>query len=142
MEARFAILTLGVDDLEKAYRFYHDGVGFPSKGIVGKEFEHGDVAFFEMRNGMRLALYSRKNLAWDAHVSLDHRSSTEFSIGYNVRDSAEVDSVLELARRAGATIVKPAEKAFWGGYHGYFEDPDGHLWEILWSPQMLPEDQT
>jgi uncharacterized protein len=139
MEARFAILTLGVDNLERAFKFYHDGLGFDSKGIVGKEFEHGEVAFFELKNGMKLAIYTRKNLAWDAHVARDHCSSTEFSIGYNVKDTADVDAVMELAKRAGATIVKPAEKAFWGGYHGYFEDPDGHLWEILWSPQLLPE---
>ncbi|HUI31188.1 MAG TPA: VOC family protein [Candidatus Acidoferrales bacterium] len=139
MEPRFAVLTLGVDDLERAYRFYHDGLGFPSKGIVGKEFEHGEVAFFDMKNGTILAIYSRRDLAWDADVPVGHRSSTEFSIGYNVRDTAEVESVLDLAKRAGAKIVKPAEKAFWGGYHGYFEDPDGHLWEILWSQQLIPE---
>jgi catechol 2,3-dioxygenase-like lactoylglutathione lyase family enzyme len=140
MDARFAVLSLGVDDLERAYKFYHDGLGFPSKGIVGKEFENGEVAFFEMKNGVNLAVYSRKHLAWDANVPLTDRSSVEFSIGYNVRDTAEVDSVLKLAKRAGAKIVKPGQKAFWGGYHGYFQDPDGLLWEILWSPQLLPKD--
>ncbi len=140
MDAHFAVLTLGVDDLEKAYRFYHDGLGFPSKGIVGKEFERGAVAFFQMKNGPVLAVYPRKDLAWDAHVPVGAWSSTELSIGYNVKDAAEVDSVLELAGKAGATIVKPGQKAFWGGYHGYFEDPDGHLWEILWSEQLLPKD--
>ena len=89
---------------------------------------------------MTLAVYSRKNLAWDADVPIGKTSCTEFSIGYNVKDTAEVDSVLQLAKRAGAKIVKPGQKAFWGGYHGYFEDPDGHLWEILWSPQLLPKD--
>jgi catechol 2,3-dioxygenase-like lactoylglutathione lyase family enzyme len=139
MEPRFTILTLGVDDIERAYRFYHDGLGFPSKGIVGKEFEHGEVAFFDLKNGMILAIYARKDLAWDATILLAPRASTEFSIGYNVKDSAEVDSGMELAKRAGAKIVKLAQEAFWGGYHGYFEDPDGHLWEILWSPQLIPE---
>ncbi len=139
MDARFAVLTLGVDDLERSFRFYHDGLGFPSKGIVGREFEHGEVAFFQMKNGVTLALYSRANLALDANVAVSTRSSTELSIGYNVREQKEVDTVLELARRAGAKIVKNGQKAFWGGYHGYFEDPDGHLWEILWSPQLLPE---
>ncbi len=138
MEPRFAILTLGVDSLERAYKFYHEGLGFPSKGIVGKEFEHGEVAFFGMSNGMTLAIYSRKDLAWDANVPLAPRASTEFSIGYNVKNTDEVDSVMTLAAQAGATIVKPAQKAFWGGYHGYFEDPDGHLWEVSWSPQPLP----
>jgi catechol 2,3-dioxygenase-like lactoylglutathione lyase family enzyme len=139
MEPRFTVLTLGVDDIEKAYRFYRDGLGFPSKGIVGKEFEHGEVAFFDLKNGMILAIYSRKDLAWDAKVPFAPPASTEFSIGYNAKNSAEVDSVMELAERAGAKIVKPAQEAFWGGYHGYFEDPDGHLWEILWSPQLIPQ---
>ncbi len=140
MEPRFTILTLGVDNLERAYKFYHDGLGFPSKGIVGKEFEHGQVAFFDMKNGIMLALYARQDLAWDAKTSLAPRASTEFSIGYAAKDTAEVDSVMELAKRAGARVTKPAQKAFWGGYHGYFEDPDGHLWEILWNPQPMPED--
>jgi uncharacterized protein len=139
VEPRFTILTLGVDNLERAYQFYHDGLGFPSKGIVGQEFEHGEAAFFDLRNGMILAIYSRKDLAWDAKVPLALRASTEFSIGYTVKDTAEVDSVMELAKRAGATITKPAQKAFWGGYYGYFEDPDGHLWEVLWNPQLIPE---
>ena len=118
MEPRFAVLTLGVDNLERAFKFYHDGLGFPSKGIIGKEFEHGEVAFFEMKNGMTVALYSRKNLAWDAGIPDSHPSSTEFSIAYNTKSDAEVDSVLELAKRAGSKITKPAQKAFWGGYHG------------------------
>ena len=140
MEPRFAVLTLGVENLERAYKFYHEGLGFPSKGIVGKEFEHGEVAFFDMTNGMTLALYSRKNLAWDAGIPYSPPSSTEFLIAYNAKDTAEVGSVMELAKNAGAKIIKPAQKAFWGGYHGYFEDPDGHLWEVLWSPQLIPED--
>jgi catechol 2,3-dioxygenase-like lactoylglutathione lyase family enzyme len=138
MEPRFAVLTLGVDNLERAYKFYHEGLGFPSKGIVGQEFEHGKVAFFNLKNGITLAIYSRKDLAWDAGIPDSLPSPAEFSIAYNAKDTAEVDSVMELAKHAGATITKPAQKAFWGGYHGYFEDPDGHLWEILWSDQMLP----
>lgn len=140
MKPRFTVLTLGVDDLEKSFKFYHEGLGFPSQGIVGKEFEHGDVAFFDLPHGMMLALYSRENLAWDAKVAKQGPSTTEFSIGYMTRNKAEVDSVMELARKAGAKIVKPAEPAFWGGYSGYFQDPDGHLWEILWNPQFQPED--
>ena len=134
MEPNFSILTLGVDDLERAFTFYHDGLGWPSNGIVGKEFEHGEVVFFELPHGMKFALYSRKNLAWDAHVQRESSSATEFSIGYMVKSAEEVDALLELAKNAGATITKPAQKAFWGGYHGYFQDPDGHLWEIIWHP--------
>jgi uncharacterized glyoxalase superfamily protein PhnB len=140
MESRFTILTLGVDDLEKAFKFYHEGMGLASKGIVGKEFEHGEVAFFDLKNGMVLALYSRDNLAWDAQLKKDKPSATEFSIGYTTRNEAEVDSVMLQAKKAGATLVKPAQKTFWGGYAGYFQDPDGHLWEIAFNPNLIPKD--
>jgi uncharacterized glyoxalase superfamily protein PhnB len=140
MESRFTVLTLGVDDLEKSYKFYHEGLGLPSKGIVGKEFEHGEVAFFELKNGMNLALYSRDNLAWDSQLKKEKPSSTEFSIGYNTRNEPEVDSIMSQAKKAGANIVKPAQKTFWGGYSGYFQDPDGHLWEIAFNPDLIPQD--
>src|SRR6476619_3471592 len=99
MEPRFTTLTLGVDNLEKSYKFYHEGLGLASKGIVGKEFEHGDVAFFDLKNGMTLALYSRDNLAWDSQLKKSEPSSTEFSIGYNTRTEAEVDSIMEQAKK-------------------------------------------
>jgi len=140
MKSRFTTLTLGVDNLEKSFKFYHEGLGFPSKGIVGKEFEHGEVAFFDLKNGMTLALYSRDNLAWDSKLKKGDPSSTEFSIGYNTKNEAEVDSILSLAKTAGATIAKPAQKTFWGGYGGYFKDPDGHLWEIAYNPDAIPID--
>src|SRR4249920_1590307 len=130
LESRFTILTLGVGDLEKSFKFYHEGMGLASKGIIGKEFEHGEVAFFDLKNGMTLALYSRDNLAWDSQLKKGSPSSTEFSIGYNTRTEAEVDSIMAQAKKAGANITKPAQKTFWGGYSGYFQDPDGHLWEI------------
>ena len=140
MKSRFTVLTLGVDDLKKSFMFYHEGLGLPSQGIIGKEFEHGDVAFFDLQNEMKLALYSRGNLAWDSNVKKERSSATEFSIGYTVRSSEEVDSIMALAKSAGAKIPKPAQKTFWGGYAGYFQDPDGHLWEILWNPGFLPAD--
>lgn len=139
MEPRFTILTLGVDNLEKAMIFYRDGLGLHTQGIVGTEFEHGAVVFFDLQHGMKLALYSRKDLAWDADITPTAASPTEFSIGYFTRTPAEVDAIMDAARKAGATITKPAHKAFWGGYSGYFKDPDGHLWEIAWNPQLLPE---
>ncbi len=139
MDPRFTILTLGVEDLEKSFKFYHEGLGLPSQGIVGKEFEHGAVAFFDLKHGMKLALWSRDNLAWDSHIHKDSPSASEFSIGYTVRSVEEVDSIMELAKRAGAKIPKPAQKTFWGGYAGYLQDLDGHLWEIAWNPQLLPE---
>jgi predicted lactoylglutathione lyase len=140
MESRFTILTLGVDNLEKSYKFYHEGMGLPSQGIVGKEFEHGEVAFFDLQHGMKLALYSRANLAWDSKVEAEKSAATEFSIGYTVRSKEEVDTILAKAKKAGAKIPKPAQTAFWGGYSGYFQDLDGHLWEIAWNPNLMPED--
>jgi uncharacterized glyoxalase superfamily protein PhnB len=140
MESRFTTLTLGVDNLDKSFKFYHEGLGLPSKGIIGKEFEHGEVAFFDLKNGMILALYSRDNLAWDSQMKKSKLSSTEFSIGYNTRNEAEVDSLMAQARKAGAVIARPAQKTFWGGYSGYFKDPDGHLWEIAYNPNLIPVD--
>ena len=139
MESRFTVLTLGVDNLEKSFTFYHEGLGLASKGIIGKEFEHGDVAFFDLKNGMILALYSRDNLAWDSRFKKSKPSSTEFSIGYTTRNEAEVDSIMEQAKKAGAKIARPAQKTFWGGYSGYFQDPDGHLWEIAYNPNLIPQ---
>jgi uncharacterized glyoxalase superfamily protein PhnB len=89
---------------------------------------------------MKLALYPRTDLAWDAKIETGPLSSTEFSIGYTVSNKAEVDRIMALAKNAGAKITKPAQKAFWGGYSGYFQDPDGHLWEIAWNPQLLPQE--
>jgi hypothetical protein len=139
MEPRFTVLTLGVADVERAFKFYREGLGFPSQGIIGKEFEHGGAAFFDLKYGMKLALYSRDNLAWDAKVGKDKNSATEFSIGYNVHSKDEVDAIMDTAKKAGAIITKPAQPTFWGGYGGYFQDPDGHLWEIMWNPRLLPK---
>ena len=138
LESRFTVLTLGVNDLEKSFKFYHEGLELASKGIVGKEFEHGEIAFFDLKNGMTLALYSKDNLAWDSQLKKGSSSSTEFSIGYNTRTEAEVDSILQQEKKAGARIARPAQKTFWGGYSGYFQDPDGHLWEIAYNPNLIP----
>ncbi|HTR27771.1 MAG TPA: VOC family protein [Puia sp.] len=138
MEPRFTVLTLGVDNLEKSLAFYRDGLGFPTEGIIGQQFEHGPIVFIKLQHNMELALYPRKDLAWGANVSQTPASATEFSIGYNVRKQAEVDALMEVARKAGARIVKPAHHAFWGGYSGYFQDPDGHLWEIVYNPDLIP----
>jgi catechol 2,3-dioxygenase-like lactoylglutathione lyase family enzyme len=135
MQPRLTVLTLGVDDLERAVAFYRDGLGLPTEGIVGREFEHGAVAFFNLQAGVRLALWPRASLAHDSGLPRAAPSATEFTIGHNVGSRAEVDAVLEQARRAGARIVKPAAETFWGGYGGYFQDPDAHLWEVVWNPQ-------
>jgi catechol 2,3-dioxygenase-like lactoylglutathione lyase family enzyme len=140
MKPRITVLTIGVDDLKKSYEFYHNGLGLASKGIVGTEFEYGAIAFFDLQNGMQLALFPRKYLALDAGIAESAFSPTEFSIGHNVRSKSEVDSVMELAKNAGAKIKEHARDRFWGGYSGYFQDPDGHLWEVVWNPHMIPAD--
>jgi hypothetical protein len=134
MRPRLTVLTLGVDDLERALRFYRDGMGLPTKGIVGQEYEHGAVVFFELEGGVRLALWPRESISHDTKVSRGRASATEFTIGHNVGTREEVDAVMQQAEQAGATIVKPAADTFWGGYGGYFQDPDGHLWEVVWNP--------
>jgi uncharacterized protein len=127
-------MTLGVDDLERSLRFYRDGLGFPTRGIVGAEFEHGAVAFFDLQKGLKLAIWPRTSLAHEAKVPLGPRSATEFMLGHNVASKAEVDAVMARAKLAGAVITDPAHNAFWGGYSGSFQDPDGHLWEVAWNP--------
>jgi uncharacterized protein len=140
MIPRITIITLGVNDLEKSLKFYRDGLGLPTQGIVGTEYEHGAVAFFDLQNGLKLAIWPRRDIAHDANISVGAPSATEFTIGHNVLSKNEVDEVMEQARSAGATIIKPAQDTFWGGYAGYFQDPDGHLWEAAWNPQFVVED--
>ncbi|HEX9811476.1 MAG TPA: VOC family protein [Burkholderiales bacterium] len=140
MKPRITMITLGVDDLEKAVAFYRDGLGLPTEGIVGKEFEHGAVAFFDLQGGMKLALWPRNSIEHDVGVPRGPRSATEFMVAHNVNSTADVDAVMNQAKRAGAKIVKPARKTFWGGYAGYFQDPDDHLWEVAWNPQIKVAD--
>lgn len=134
MRPYITLLTLAVDDLQRAVAFYRDGMGLATRGIIGTEFDNGAVAFFNLQPGLKLALWPRGSLAADSGVALQARSATEFSIGHNVSSVQEVDTVMEQAQRAGATIVKPAQRTFYGGYAGYFQDPDGHLWEIAFNP--------
>jgi hypothetical protein len=141
MRARLTVITLGVDDLERSLAFYRDGLGFPTQGIVGREFEHGAVAFFDLQSGVRLAIWPRDDIAFDTGLPKGPPSATELTLGHNVHSREEVDAVVEQARAAGARIVKPAAATFWGGYAGYFQDPDGHLWEVVWNPQWPVEDQ-
>tara|TARA_A100001391_G_scaffold114700_1_gene77512 strand:- start:460 stop:879 length:420 start_codon:yes stop_codon:yes gene_type:complete len=136
MKSQISVITLGVDDLDRALTFYKDGMGFPTNGIIGKESEHGAVAFFDLQDGMKLALWPRNSIAHDTGLSRSPVSPTDFTLGHNVASKAEVDSIMQLAKQAGATIVKEAQDAFWGGYSGYFQDPDGHLWEIVWNPNF------
>jgi catechol 2,3-dioxygenase-like lactoylglutathione lyase family enzyme len=140
MKPRITAITLGVDDLDRALNFYRDGLGLKTDGIIGREFEHGAVAFFDLQSGVKLAVWPRASLAHDTGLPQQPRSSTEFTLGHNVASRAEVDAVMQQARAAGAAIVKPAQDTFWGGYAGYFQDPDGHLWEVVWNPQFAIAD--
>ena len=140
MKPRLTVLTLAVDDLDRALRFYRDGLGFATPGIFGTEFEHGAVVFIDLQPGLKLALWPRRSLAHDTGLPLQPPSATELSLGHNVRSREEVDAVVAQAAAAGAVVVKPAQDTFWGGYGGYFQDPDGHLWEVVWNPHLLPDD--
>jgi catechol 2,3-dioxygenase-like lactoylglutathione lyase family enzyme len=137
MKPRITLITLGVDDLQRAVRFYRDGLGLKTEGIVGTEFEYGAVAFFDLQAGLKLALWPRKSIAHDTGIALGRPNATDFTIGHNVSSKVEVDAVMEQAKRAGALVVKPAHDTFWGGHAGYFQDPDGHLWEVAWNPQWI-----
>jgi len=136
MQPHVTLITLCVNDLERSLAFYRDGLGWPTEGIIGTEFEYGAVAFFALRGGLKLALWPRASLARDSGLRLDAPSRTEMTLGHNVTSSQAVDAVMAQAQRAGAAIIKPAQPTFYGGYAGYFADPDGHLWEVAWNPQF------
>jgi uncharacterized protein len=138
MKPRITLITLGVDDLERAVKFYKDGLGLATDGVVGKEFEYGAVAFFELQAGLKLSLWPRKSLAHDSGLPVDATALTSMCLAHNVRSKEEVDTVMTEASRAGATIVKAAQPTFYGGYSGYFSDPDQHLWEVTWNPKIMP----
>lgn len=138
MTPRLTVLTLGVDDLLRALHFYRDGLGWPTDGIVGAEFAHGAVVFIDLQPGLRLALWPRRSIAHDSGLPPGAASATEITLGHNVGSRAEVDDAMQRAAAAGAVIVKPAQATFWGGYAGYFQDPDGHLWEVVWNPALPP----
>ncbi len=147
MKPRLNVITLAVNDLEKSLAFYRDGLGLPTKGIIGTEFKGsktepaGAVAFFELQGGLIFALYPRKELAKDASVPEAAASSLEFSLGYLVGSKQAVDELLEKAQAAGATLTGDPHDRAWGIYSGYFKDPDGHLWEVIWNPQA-PIDES
>lgn len=134
MKPRVSVITLGVDNLQKSLEFYRDGLGLKTDGIIGEEFEYGAVGFIDLENGSKLALWPRKSLAHDTGLQPTPSSPTELSLGHNVASAEEVDQVMAQVQAAGAKIIKPAHETFWGGYSGYFQDPDGHLWEVVWNP--------
>lgn len=140
MKPRVSVLTIAVADLERSLAFYRDGLGLPTEGIIGREFEHGAVAFFTLAGGLKLAIWAQDDVAHDTELTKTPISSTSFTIGHNVMRREQVDEVMEQAARAGADIIKTAQETFWGGYAGYFRDLDGHLWEVVWNPANLPTD--
>ncbi|MCP3027759.1 VOC family protein [Halobacillus sp. A5] len=140
MRPRVTVLTLGVEDLEKSLEFYKNGLGLPTEGIIGQEFDNGAVAFFQLQHGLKLAIWERKSLAAEANVAISRPSSSEFTIGHNVSSKNEVDEIMQEAEAAGAEITDPAKDTFWGGYSGHFLDVDGHLWEVVWNPAWELED--
>ncbi len=139
MKAKIFFITLAVDDLGRTVAFYRDGLGWPTEGIVGREFHDdvtgadGTIAFFKLETGLLLGLYERTNLAKDASLPSSPPSSTEFSLGIPAGSQAEVDELLRQAEAAGGTLTAPAHMRPFGVYSGYFTDPDGHLFEIAWD---------
>jgi uncharacterized protein len=142
MEPRIHVITLAVADLDRALAFYRDGLGFQSEGLIGTEFKgdettpDGTIAVFHLNGGLILTLYPRTELAKDAGVSLAPANSGEFSIGHAVASRAKVDEVISQAEAAGASATDRPHDRPWGIYSGYFQDSDGHLWEVLWNPAL------
>ena len=141
MQPRVNVITLGVENLERSLAFYRDGLGLQSAGIIGTEFAGaertpgGAAAMFELDNGVTLALYGREDLAKDANTTLDPATGP-FSLGHLVSSKDDVDAVLAQAEAAGATLTEKPHERPWGIYSGYFRDPDGHLWEVIWNPRQ------
>lgn len=138
MKPRISVITIGVADLEQSLAFYRDGLGLPTEGIVGREFEHGAVAFFQLSGGLKLGIWAQDDIAHDTGLPKTAISPTSFTIGHNVARREGVDEVMAEATKAGADILKTAQDTFYGGYAGYFRDPNGHVWEIVWNPASIP----
>ena len=141
MQPRVNVITLGVGNIERSLGFYRDGLGLQSAGIIGTEFAGdertpgGAAAMLELDNGVTLALYGREDLAKDAKTMLDP-ATRPFSLGHLASSAEEVDAVLAKAEAAGATLTEEPHERPWGVYSGYFQDPDGHLWEVIWNPRQ------
>lgn len=139
MPSKILFITLAVDDLDRSVAFYRDGLGWHTEGIVARELHDdvtgadGTIAFFVLDSGLMIGLYERANLAKDAGIPVGPHSSTEVSLGLPAESRAEVDTLLAKVEAAGGTLAAPAHTRPWGIYSGYFADPDGHLWEIVWN---------
>lgn len=148
MRPHIHVVTLGVEDLERAVRFYRDGLGFTTDGIVGAQHvgsadePAGAAAMFTLDDGLILSLYPRTELAKDAHLEAGSLAGFGFSLGHMVSSRAEVDALLERAGQAGATLTAPPHERPWGIYSGYFRDLDGHLWEVIYFPEGGSADES
>jgi catechol 2,3-dioxygenase-like lactoylglutathione lyase family enzyme len=142
MKPRIHVITLAVDDLDRSLGFYRDGLGLPTEGLIGTEFKgdattpDGTIVTFPLGEGLILAIYPRTELAKDAAIAFTPAQTGEFSIGHAVTTRAEVDEVIAQAEAAGASVIERPYDRPWGIYSGYFQDPDGHLWEVLWNPAL------
>jgi catechol 2,3-dioxygenase-like lactoylglutathione lyase family enzyme len=128
MEPRISIITLGVSDLKRSIDFYHSGLELPTNYKDGE-----GIAFFQLR-GTWLALYPSNALAEDACLPPERTAFGGFTLAHNVKSKELVDKIIDQALGSGATLLKPAADTFWGGYSGYFSDPDGYPWEVAWNP--------
>lgn len=135
MKPQVSIITLAVGNLEKSVRFYRDGLGWKTRGIVGADYEYGAAAFFDLQSGLCLALWPRESLAHEAGIQEQPPAMTELMLSQSVESREEVEQILQMAAQAGGEIVKPAHDTLLGGHAGLFTDPDGHLWEIAWNPE-------
>ncbi|WP_101926887.1 MULTISPECIES: VOC family protein [Luteimonas] len=134
MNFGITVLTLGVRDLERAVQFYRDGLGLNTDGIVGAELEYGAVAFFDIHPGLKLAAWPLASIAHDTALAVPSAHTGAITIAYNVDSKADVDAAFEQATAHGAEPVKAPADTFYGGYAGYFTDPDGHVWEVVFNP--------
>ncbi len=134
MKPYISVITLAVNNLEQSLKFYCEGLGLHSEGILGQEYEYGAVAFIELQSDVKLALWPQQSIQHDTGLEISAMCPTQMTLGHNVFSPLEVDQVMAQAARAGAQIIKPAQATFYGGYAGYFQDPNGHLWEVVWNP--------
>ena len=134
MKPYISVITLAVKDLDESLKFYCQGLGLHSEGILGQEFEFGAVAFIELQSDLKLALWPQSSIQHDTGLPINPMCPTQMTLGHNVYSPLEVDQVMAQAARAGAQIIKPAQATFYGGYAGYFQDPNGHVWEVVWNP--------